>query len=110
MVGPGSKKRKIECGMRGKISRQKKKVKKQTTYHSDSSSEEALQQRTDFHAVDLNGSDEETSKHQALENLSDDEEAFSAGADTDAENTSFDDGEGSNSESGSDSQSEKMPK
>jgi hypothetical protein len=53
MAGPLSKKRKVEEGMKGKISRPVKKFKKQTGYQS--SEDEA---ETDFQAVNLQDSDE----------------------------------------------------
>jgi len=55
MAGPISKKRKVEDGMKGKVSRPTKKFKKQTDYQS-SSEDEA---ETDFQAVNLQDSDEE---------------------------------------------------
>jgi hypothetical protein len=55
MAGTLSKKRKVEEGMKGKVSRPVKKFKKQTDYQS-SSEDEA---ETDFQAVNLQDSDEE---------------------------------------------------
>jgi hypothetical protein len=55
MAGPLYKKRKVEEGMKGKVSRPVKKFKKQTDYKS-SSEDEA---ETDFSAVNLQDSDEE---------------------------------------------------
>jgi hypothetical protein len=54
MAGPISKKRKLEEGMKGKVSRSVKKFKKQLDYQS-SSEDEA---ETDFQAVNLQDSDE----------------------------------------------------
>ena len=55
MAGTLSKKRKVEEGMKGKVSRPVKKFKKQADYQS-SSEDEA---ETDFQAVNLQDSDEE---------------------------------------------------
>ncbi|KUJ17562.1 Rrp15p-domain-containing protein [Mollisia scopiformis] len=57
MPGPISKKRKVEDGMKGKVSRPVKKFKKQTDYYSSSDEEETTSQ--DFKAVNLQESDEE---------------------------------------------------
>jgi hypothetical protein len=57
MAGSMSKKRKIEDGIKGKISRPTKKFKKQTDYYSSSDEDEAEAQ--DFKAVNLQDSDEE---------------------------------------------------
>lgn len=57
MAGGYSKKRKVEDGMKGKISKPHKKFKKQTDYHSDSSEDEAEGQ--DFKGVNLADSDDE---------------------------------------------------
>jgi hypothetical protein len=56
MAGPHSRKRKVEDGMRGKVSRPVKKFKKQTDYDNQSSESEP---DTDFQAVNLQDSDEE---------------------------------------------------
>jgi hypothetical protein len=56
MTGPHSKKRKVEDGIRGKVSRPLKKFKKQTDYDNQSSESEP---DTDFQAVNLQDSDGE---------------------------------------------------
>jgi hypothetical protein len=58
MAGPLSKKRKVEEGIKGKSSRQVKKFKKQTDYHSSSESDNEGSSQ-DFQAVNLQDSDEE---------------------------------------------------
>ncbi|PSS23345.1 hypothetical protein M430DRAFT_97879 [Amorphotheca resinae ATCC 22711] len=105
MAGPHSKKRKVEEGMKGKVSRPVKKFKKQTEYHSSDSESEA---ETDFQAVNLQDSDEEgldtTDLVTAAASDEDDEPALEAAGEesevTDASNSDSD------SESGSDSGSE----
>jgi hypothetical protein len=57
MAGGYSKKRKVEDGMKGKVSRPVKKFKKQTDYQSSSSEDEAAD--ADFQGVNLQDSDEE---------------------------------------------------
>ncbi|KAK0122895.1 hypothetical protein ONS96_009920 [Cadophora gregata f. sp. sojae] len=59
MAGQISKKRKVEEGMKGKVSRPKKKFKKQTDYDNQSSSEDEPTEEQDFPAVNLQDSDEE---------------------------------------------------
>ncbi|KAH9219371.1 Rrp15p-domain-containing protein [Leptodontidium sp. 2 PMI_412] len=59
MAGQISKKRKVEDGMKGKVSRPKKKFKKQTDYDNQSSSEDEAAEGQDFPAVNLQDSDEE---------------------------------------------------
>ncbi|KAH6707513.1 Rrp15p-domain-containing protein [Leptodontidium sp. MPI-SDFR-AT-0119] len=59
MAGQISKKRKVEEGMKGKVSRPKKKFKKQTDYDNQSSSEDEAAEGQDFPAVNLQDSDEE---------------------------------------------------
>merc|ERR1711977_75093 len=59
MAGQISKKRKVEEGMKGKVSRPKKKFKKQTDYDNQSSSEDEPTEAQDFPAVNLQDSDEE---------------------------------------------------
>lgn len=63
MAGSYSKKRKVEEGMKGKISRPVKKFKKQTDYNSDSTAdsepEPEPEPEPDFKAVNLQDSDEE---------------------------------------------------
>ncbi|KAL2062685.1 hypothetical protein VTL71DRAFT_5757 [Oculimacula yallundae] len=59
MAGNVSKKRKVEEGMKGKVSRPKKKFKKQTDYDNQSSSEDEPAEAQDFPAVNLQDSDEE---------------------------------------------------
>ncbi|KAJ9636529.1 uncharacterized protein PV06_01574 [Exophiala oligosperma] len=61
MAPLSQKKRRLEDGMRGKTDRPKKRVRKQTDYHS-SSDESDAQENGQFTAVNLNDSDEETSK------------------------------------------------
>ncbi|TVY54346.1 hypothetical protein LSUE1_G009573, partial [Lachnellula suecica] len=56
MVGPYSKKRKVEDGMKGKTSRPVKKFKKQTDYNSDSTADSEPEE--DFKAVNLQDSDD----------------------------------------------------
>jgi hypothetical protein len=105
MAGPHSKKRKVEEGMKGKVSRPVKKFKKQTEYHSSDSESEA---ETDFQAVNLQDSDEEgldtTDLVTAAASDEDDEPALEVAGEesevTDASNSDSD------SESGSDSGSE----
>jgi hypothetical protein len=58
MAGPLSKKRKVDEGIKGKTSRQVKKFKKQTDYHSSSESDNEGGSQ-DFQAVNLQDSDEE---------------------------------------------------
>ena len=58
MAGNVSKKRKVEAGMKGKVSRPAKKFKKQTDYY-ESSSEEERETGQDFQAVNLQDSDDE---------------------------------------------------
>ncbi|MCJ1365903.1 hypothetical protein MMC16_005028 [Acarospora aff. strigata] len=60
MAPTTSKKRKIEAGMKGQISRPVKKIRKQPDYHSSSSEDEATANGDEFAAVDLQSSDEET--------------------------------------------------
>jgi len=61
MVGQYSRKRKVEEGMKGKVSRPVKKFKKQTDYDNQSSSESEAESATsrDFQAVNLQDSDDE---------------------------------------------------
>ncbi|KAH7371865.1 Rrp15p-domain-containing protein [Cadophora sp. MPI-SDFR-AT-0126] len=59
MAGQLSKKRKVEEGIKGKVSRPKKKFKKQTDYDNQSSSEDEPTAEQDFPAVNLQDSDEE---------------------------------------------------
>jgi len=66
MAGQISKKRKVEEGMKGKISRPVKKFKKQTDYDNQSSSDEELATTQDFQAVNLQDSDEEDFDTAAL--------------------------------------------
>lgn len=61
MVGKFSKKRKVEDGMRGKISRPIKKAKKQITYNSDSSASDS-EGSNDFQAVNLQDSDDDANE------------------------------------------------
>lgn len=61
-MGPTmSKKRKVEKGMKGEISRPVRKPRKQSHYHSSSSEDEAAANGDEFAAVDLQDSDDETS-------------------------------------------------
>ena len=56
-----SKKRKVDKGMKGEISRPVKKPRKQSHYHSSSSEDEAAANGDEFAPVDLQNSDEEPS-------------------------------------------------
>jgi hypothetical protein len=94
MAGHFSKKRKIEDGMKGKVSRPVKKFKKQTDYDNQSSSESEADGPTDFSAVNLQDSDEEeveTTGFAVAEESDQDDEPNLAGADeeevTDASNS-----------------------
>lgn len=99
MTGPHSRKRKVEDGMKGRVSRPAKKFKKQTDYDNQSSESE---QEDDFPAVNLQESDEEELDTADLvtadisEEENDDEPALDA-LEEDSEVT-----DESNSDSGSD--------
>jgi hypothetical protein len=59
MAGGFSKKRKVEEGMKGRVSRPVKKFKKQTDYHSSDSSDNEEASGDEFQAINLQDSDEE---------------------------------------------------
>ncbi|KIW18061.1 hypothetical protein PV08_02348 [Exophiala spinifera] len=63
MAPLSQKKRRLEDGMRGKVDRPKKRVRKQVDYHS-SSDESDAQEDEQFNAVNLNDSDEESSRRK----------------------------------------------
>lgn len=108
MAGGYSKKRKVEEGMKGKVSRPVKKFKKQTDYDNQSSSEdEALPtaDAPDFQAVNLQDSDEaglDTADLDAQESSEDDELAIVGGLEELEEEVT----DASNSDSNSDSDDE----
>ena len=97
MAGSVSKKRKVEEGMRGKISRPHKKFKKQTDYQSTSESE--ADDTADFQAVNLQDSDDEGLHTTDLVTgtLSDEDDEPSLEADVEDEEVT----DGSNSDSDS---------
>merc|ERR1712225_72761 len=105
------KKRKVEEGMKGKVSRPKKKFKKQTDYDNQSSSEDEPTEARDFPAVNLQDSDEEgldttdliTAEESETE-LLDDEPIIA-----DDEEEEVTDASNSDSESGSDDEENDNP-
>lgn len=108
MAGGYSKKRKVEEGMKGKVSRPVKKFKKQTDYDNQSSSEDEAPLSADvpdFQAVNLQDSDEEgldTADLVAQESSEDDEPAIVG----DLEELEEEVTDASNSDSNSDSENE----
>ncbi|RFU31529.1 hypothetical protein B7463_g4816, partial [Scytalidium lignicola] len=93
MAGQFSKKRKVEEGMKGKLSRPVKKFKKQTDYHSDSSASES-ESAQDFQAVNLQDSDDEVNDNDEFnaedleeENLSEAQANVGEGAEAESEVT-----------------------
>jgi hypothetical protein len=98
MAGSVSKKRKVEDGMKGKISRPVKKFKKQTDYYS--SSDEAETEGQDFQAVNLQDSDEEGIETIDLVAAEKEEENDEPALEDDVEEVT--DASNSDSESGSD--------
>ncbi|KAF8853468.1 Rrp15p-domain-containing protein [Acephala macrosclerotiorum] len=105
MVGSISKKRKVEDGMKGKISRPAKKFKKQTDYYSSSEGEETDGQ--DFQAVNLQESDEEGAEVTDLVATEDSEENDEPALENDVEEVT--DASNSDSESGSDDEDNENP-
>lgn len=101
MAGTHSKKRKVEEGMKGRVSRPVKKFKKQTDYDNQSSDSEPEQEQ-DFPAVNLQDSDEEGLDTADLitgdDSPAEDEPTLDALLEQDSEVT-----DGSNSDSASDS-------
>lgn len=103
MAGSISKKRKVDDGMKGKISRPTKKFKKQTNYQS-SSSEDENEEEQGFKAVNLQDSDEEGLDTMDLAAAEDSEpENDEPALDEDSEVT---DGSNSDSDSGSEEENE----
>ena len=101
MVGSISKKRKLDEGMKGKVSKRPKKFKKQTDYHSSDS--DAEENQPDFQAVNLQDSDDEVEISNLVTVALSDEELDDEPALADAEEEVTD---GSNSDSSSDEQDE----
>ena len=103
MAGSYSKKRKVEDGMKGKVSRPVKKFKKQTDYHSSSSDSETETNAEGFQAVTLQDSDneEESSISKLADEVVSEEEEQNDEPNLEEEVT-----DGSNSDSDSQSGSE----
>ncbi|KAH8805831.1 Rrp15p-domain-containing protein [Xylogone sp. PMI_703] len=116
MAGQFSKKRKVEDGMKGKITRPVKKFKKQAEYHSDSSASDS-EDSQDFQAVNLQDMDDEVAQDDEFnaedledEDLSEDgtnakEDTEAESEVTDASNSDSEDGEDTGEEEDSDANS-----
>ncbi|PBP20175.1 ribosomal RNA-processing protein 15 [Diplocarpon rosae] len=98
MVGSVSKKRKMEDGMKGKVSRPRKKFKKQTDYDNQSSSEDEPEAQG-FPAVNLQDSDDEGLDTTDL--VADDSDVELGNDEPDVREEELTDASNSDSESGS---------
>ena len=109
MAGTISKKRKVEDGIKGKISRPHKKLKKQTNYHSSSESDDE-DTAHDFRAVNLQDSDDEgLDTTDLVTGMLSDEDLDDNPALADEEEEDVTDGSNSNSEDNEDSDANTNP-
>ncbi|KAG0646615.1 hypothetical protein D0Z07_7507 [Hyphodiscus hymeniophilus] len=111
MVGPMSKKRKLEEGLKGKVSRPKKlkkSFKKQTDYYSTSESEAEAEDAPDFQGVNLQDSGDEGAETTDLVTavLSEEDNDEPALADADEEEITDESNSDSNSDEDEDDEDE----